>query len=37
MNINNNPPIVGYTGRIFLNIIMLNRIFVDTLKKRKVV
>nr|DAT21577.1 MAG TPA: hypothetical protein [Caudoviricetes sp.] len=28
MNINNNPPIVGYTGRIFLNIIMLNRIFV---------
>nr|DAS37473.1 MAG TPA: hypothetical protein [Caudoviricetes sp.] len=28
MNINNNPPIVGYTGQIFLNIIMLNRIFV---------
>nr|DAW44627.1 MAG TPA: hypothetical protein [Bacteriophage sp.] len=28
MNKNNNPPIVGYTGRIFLNTIMLNRIFV---------
>lgn len=28
MNINNNPLIVGYTGRIFLNIIMLNCIFV---------
>nr|DAM48700.1 MAG TPA: hypothetical protein [Caudoviricetes sp.] len=35
MNINNNPPIVGYTGRLFSKYNNVKSYLCDTLKREK--